>query len=60
MNALTREWIDKAEGDFGTAGREMRARKQPNYDSADREEARSAYKAIVELRRFLQTRFAQM
>lgn len=127
MNDLTREWIDKAEGDFGTAGREMRARKQPNYDavcfhaqqaaekylkallqesganvprthnlidllnlclpfdstlslhrdlfvaldryavlyrypgdSADREEARSAYKAIVELRRFLQTRFAQM
>lgn len=127
MNALTREWIEKADGDFATAGREMRARRQPNYDavcfhaqqaaekylkailqenganiprthnlidllslclpfegslslhrdllvaldryavlyrypgdSADRAEARSAYKAIVELRRFLQTRFAQM
>jgi len=34
MNALTREWIEKAEGDFATAGREVRARKQPNYDAA--------------------------
>jgi HEPN domain-containing protein len=34
MNALTREWIEKAEGDFATAGREIRARRQPNYDAA--------------------------
>lgn len=34
MNALTLEWIDKAEGDFATARRELRARRQPNYDAA--------------------------
>ena len=34
MNPLTREWIEKAEGDFATAGRELRARKSPNYDAA--------------------------
>jgi HEPN domain-containing protein len=33
MNALTQEWIDKAEGDFRTASREMRVRKAPNYDA---------------------------
>lgn len=34
MNALTAEWIEKAEGDFATAGRELRARRRPNYDAA--------------------------
>jgi HEPN domain-containing protein len=34
MNPLTREWVQKAEGDFATATREIRARKSPNYDSA--------------------------
>lgn len=34
MNPLTREWIGKAEGDLATAERELRARKQPNYDAA--------------------------
>ena len=34
MNPLTIEWIDKAEGDFTTALRELRARKSPNYDAA--------------------------
>lgn len=34
MKPLTREWVDKAEGDFATAQREVRARKSPNYDSA--------------------------
>ena len=34
MNPLTREWISKAEGDFATAEREVRARKKPNYDAA--------------------------
>jgi HEPN domain-containing protein len=34
MKVSTREWIDKAEADFVSAGREYRARKQPNYDGA--------------------------
>jgi HEPN domain-containing protein len=34
MKPLVQEWVDKAEGDFATAGRELRARKAPNYDSA--------------------------
>src|SRR6184192_957596 len=34
MTSLTREWVKKAEGDFATAQREIRARKSPNYDSA--------------------------
>ena len=34
MKPITREWIKKAEGDFATAGRELRARKAPNYDAA--------------------------
>ncbi|MEW5871722.1 MAG: HEPN domain-containing protein [Chloroflexota bacterium] len=33
MNPLTLEWVEKAEGDFQTAGREYRARKAPNYDA---------------------------
>jgi HEPN domain-containing protein len=33
MRALTREWIEKAEGDFRTANREMRAQRAPNYDA---------------------------
>ena len=32
-NPATVEWITKAEGDFATAGRELRARKSPNYDA---------------------------
>jgi HEPN domain-containing protein len=34
MKPLTREWVEKAEGDFITARRELRARKAPNYDAA--------------------------
>lgn len=34
MNLLVDEWIKKAEGDWNTANRELRARKNPNYDSA--------------------------
>jgi HEPN domain-containing protein len=34
MKSGTLEWVDKAEADFATAGRELRARKQPNYDAA--------------------------
>jgi HEPN domain-containing protein len=33
MTPLTREWIDKAEGDFATARREIRVRQAPNYDA---------------------------
>lgn len=34
MKPLTLEWIEKAEGDFASAQRELRARKSPNYDAA--------------------------
>lgn len=34
MKPLTREWIDLAEGDWGTAARDLHARKSPNYHSA--------------------------
>ena len=34
MKPITGEWIIKAEGDFHTMERELRARKAPNYDSA--------------------------
>lgn len=34
MNDLTDEWVAKAEGDFATAQRELRARRQPNFDAA--------------------------
>lgn len=33
MNPATAEWVAKAEGDFMTAGRELRARKDLNYDA---------------------------
>lgn len=32
MKPITKEWIDKAEGDRAIAGREMRVRKEPSYD----------------------------
>ncbi len=34
MKPLTVEWINKAEGDWTTANREIRSRKHPNYDAA--------------------------
>jgi len=34
MKLLTEEWIAKAEADFTSAGREMRARKNPNFDDS--------------------------
>ena len=34
MKAITHEWVEKADADFISAGREYRARKQPNYDAA--------------------------
>jgi len=34
MKPLTREWVEKAENDWGSLNREIRARKNPNYDAA--------------------------
>ncbi|MBI3538542.1 MAG: HEPN domain-containing protein [Chloroflexi bacterium] len=34
MNAIVAEWIEKAEGDFNSAQRELRARRKPNFDAA--------------------------
>jgi len=34
MKPLSLEWVTKAEGDYATATREMRARRSPNYDAA--------------------------
>ena len=34
MKPLAREWIEKAENDWGSLHREIRARKNPNYDAA--------------------------
>ena len=34
MNPITKEWVSKAEGDFNSAQRELRARKNPNYDAS--------------------------
>jgi HEPN domain-containing protein len=34
MTPITCEWIEKAEGDWVSAQREYRARKQPNYNAA--------------------------
>ena len=34
MKPGTWEWVEKADADFATAGRELRARRQPNYDAA--------------------------
>ena len=34
MSELINEWANKAEGDFHSALREYRARKNPNYDAA--------------------------
>lgn len=33
MKPLTREWVQKAEGDWNTARRELRVRKSPNLDA---------------------------
>jgi len=34
MNATVKEWVAKAEGDYATAGRELRAAESPNFDAA--------------------------
>lgn len=32
MKPITAEWVDKAEGDFGTVQRESKVKDHPNYD----------------------------
>jgi len=34
MKSLSFEWVAKAEGDFASAQRELKARKSPNFDAA--------------------------
>lgn len=34
MKSLSSEWVVKAEGDFASAQRELKARKSPNFDAA--------------------------
>ncbi len=34
MKPITLEWVEKAEGDFAVASRELRARVRPNHDAA--------------------------
>jgi len=34
MNGTVKEWISKAEGDYATAARELRATESANYDAA--------------------------
>jgi HEPN domain-containing protein len=34
MRKLADEWVEKAEGDYHSLQREVRARKQPNHDAA--------------------------
>jgi HEPN domain-containing protein len=33
MKLITEEWVDKAEGDFATAQREIQVENMPNYDA---------------------------
>ena len=55
MNDLVKEWIEKAEGDYHSALREYRARKNPNYDAAgfhaqSRQVGKKYIKAILQLK----------
>ena len=33
MKPITQEWVNKAEGDFSTAERELQVQHRPNYDA---------------------------
>jgi HEPN domain-containing protein len=33
MKAITQEWVNKAEGDFATAQRELQVKESPNHDA---------------------------
>jgi HEPN domain-containing protein len=34
LRGTVNEWVSKAEGDYATAARELRATESPNYDAA--------------------------
>jgi HEPN domain-containing protein len=46
MKKITQEWVKKGEGDWSSAQREVRARKDPNYDSACYHAQQSAEKYL--------------
>ncbi|MCX6053560.1 MAG: HEPN domain-containing protein [Chloroflexi bacterium] len=51
MNPLTLEWVEKAEGDFITATRELRARNAPNFDAVcfhAQQMAEKYFKAVLQ------------
>ena len=48
MKQNTQEWVNKAEGDFHTAQREVRERKHPNYDAASFHAQQCAEKYLLE------------
>lgn len=33
MKPITQEWVNKAEGDFATAQRELQVQQSPNFDA---------------------------
>ena len=49
MKPLTREWIEKAEGDWSTARRELRVRASPNFDAVCFHAQQSAEKYLKAL-----------
>jgi len=59
MKPVTHEWIEKAEGDFATAKRELRARKMPNYDAVCFHAQQSAEKYLKALLQEYSTPFAK-
>ncbi len=46
MKPITLEWVEKAEGDYASAHRELRARKNPNYNAACFHEQQCAEKYL--------------
>jgi len=49
MNGTVKEWLDKAEGDFHTALREMKAIESPNFDAVCFHAQQCAEKALKAL-----------
>ncbi len=59
MKRLTREWVEKAEGDLASARRELRARKNLNYDDACFHAQQCAEKYMKALLQEQETPFAR-
>ena len=57
MNALTAEWVSKAEGDYATAGRELRVNDRPNFDAVCFHAQQTAEKYLKALLQENQVRF---